>query len=58
MQMTRTPEGDKRMAPGINTLQTGLSLSDHTVDKANKAKITLQTYYSNLIEQHLDRQNR
>lgn len=46
------------MGTGMGAFNPGLALSDHTVDKANKAKITLQTYYSNLIEQHLDRQNR
>ncbi|XP_055343238.1 serine/threonine-protein kinase tricornered-like [Paramacrobiotus metropolitanus] len=47
--MTSSPEGDRKM---------GTPVSEHTYDKAHKAKMTLQTYYSNLIEQHVDRQNR
>ncbi|OQV18061.1 Serine/threonine-protein kinase tricorner [Hypsibius exemplaris] len=35
-----------------------LALSDHTMDKATTAKMTLESYYSNLIDQHMDRQNR
>jgi len=33
-------------------------LSGHTVDKATKAKVTLENYYSNLISQHRERKNR
>lgn len=32
--------------------------SDHTLDKATKAKVTLENYYSNLINQHGERQQR
>ena len=35
-----------------------MSVSVHTEDKATKAKMVLENYYSNLIEQHWDRQNR
>lgn len=33
-------------------------LSGHTLDKATKAKVHLENYYSNLISQHLERRNR
>ena len=33
-------------------------LSGHTIDKATKAKVTLENYYSNLISQHRERKNR
>ena len=32
--------------------------SGHTLDKATKAKLTLENYYSNLISQHRERQER
>lgn len=32
--------------------------SDHTLDKATKAKVTLENYYSNLITQHGERKQR
>ena len=33
-------------------------LSGHTLDKATKAKVHLENYYSNLISQHLERRSR
>ncbi len=35
-----------------------LSFSCHTLDKATKAKVTLENYYSNLICQHQERRTR
>jgi len=32
--------------------------SSHTWDKATKAKVTLENYYSNLISQHSERKQR
>uniref|UniRef100_A0A0A9X946 Serine/threonine-protein kinase tricornered n=1 Tax=Lygus hesperus TaxID=30085 RepID=A0A0A9X946_LYGHE len=32
--------------------------SGHTLDKATKAKVTLENYYSNLIHQHMERKQR
>lgn len=32
--------------------------STHTLDKATKAKVHLENYYSNLITQHIERKNR
>lgn len=33
-------------------------ISNHTKDKVTKAKVTLENYYSNLISQHEERENR
>ncbi|XP_045103250.1 serine/threonine-protein kinase tricornered-like isoform X8 [Portunus trituberculatus] len=35
-----------------------IRFSGHTLDKATKAKVTLENYYSNLIAQHLERKQR
>jgi len=35
-----------------------IRFSSHTLDKATKAKLTLENYYSNLITQHRERQER
>ena len=38
-----------------------MPLSDfscHTLDKATKAKLTLENYYSNLVSQHKERRQR
>lgn len=35
-----------------------IRLSGHTLDKATKAKVTLENYYSNLIAQNVERQQR
>merc|ERR1719308_738882 len=35
-----------------------VNFSNHTLDKATKAKLTLENYYSNLITQHRERQER
>ncbi|XP_060868048.1 serine/threonine-protein kinase tricornered isoform X3 [Metopolophium dirhodum] len=38
--------------------ESGIRLSGHTLDKATKAKVTLENYYSNLIAQHIERKQR
>lgn len=38
--------------------QCNIRFSGHTLDKATKAKVTLENYYSNLVVQHLERQQR
>ncbi len=35
-----------------------IRFSGHTLDKATKAKVHLENYFSNLITQHLERRNR
>ena len=40
------------------TIGEQLQISSHTVDKVAKAKLTLETYYSNLVAQHAERENR
>ena len=39
-------------------IQENINFSGHTLDKATKAKLTLENYYSNLIAQHRERQER
>ncbi|KAF2346645.1 Protein kinase domain, partial [Trinorchestia longiramus] len=38
--------------------ESQVRFSGHTLDKATKAKVTLENYYSNLIAQHLERKQR
>ena len=38
--------------------ESPLRFSCHTLDKATKAKVTLENYYSNLISQHRERRER
>jgi len=40
------------------TVGEPMQISSHTVDKVAKAKLTLETYYSNLVAQHAERENR
>lgn len=35
-----------------------VEISSHTVDKVTKTKLTLETYYTNLISQHEERETR
>jgi len=35
-----------------------IRFSDHTLDKATKAKVTLENYYSNLVTQYGERKQR
>lgn len=47
-------EGVLDMTATENTIR----FSVHTLDKATKAKVTLENYYSNLIAQHVERKQR
>lgn len=38
--------------------ESSIRFSDHTIDKATKAKVTLENYYSNLKTQHCERVQR
>ncbi|XP_014211630.1 serine/threonine-protein kinase tricorner isoform X2 [Copidosoma floridanum] len=38
--------------------ENSMRFSGHTLDKATKAKVTLENYYSNLIAQHIERKQR
>lgn len=40
------------------TLDNSVRFSNHTMDKATKAKVTLENYYSNLLAQHGERKQR
>lgn len=42
----------------MNPPMDKIALSQHAVDKATKAKVTLENYYSNLIAQHGERKQR
>ncbi|TMW47295.1 hypothetical protein DOY81_007631 [Sarcophaga bullata] len=37
---------------------SSIRFSDHTLDKATKAKVTLENYYSNLVTQYGERKQR
>ena len=39
-------------------IQENINFSGHTLDKATKAKLTLENYYSNLVSQHKERRQR
>ena len=39
-------------------IQENINFSGHTLDKATKAKLTLENYYNNLISQHRERRDR
>ncbi|KAK4337017.1 hypothetical protein RND71_044197 [Anisodus tanguticus] len=56
-------EGSSLKQNEANNIQQAHSLaqsqlSGHTIDKATKAKVHLENYYSNLISQHLERRHR
>lgn len=40
------------------TAESSIRFSDHTMDKATKAKVTLENYYTNLLTQHSERKQR
>ena len=40
------------------TTESQIRFSGHTLDKAVKAKVTLENYYSNLLHQNLERKQR
>ena len=44
--------------PGLLSGEMPPNFSGHTLDKATKAKVTLENYYSNLISQHRERKHR
>ncbi|XP_063227237.1 uncharacterized protein LOC134533641 isoform X9 [Bacillus rossius redtenbacheri] len=47
--------------PGVlemTATENTIRFSGHTLDKATKAKVTLENYYSNLIAQHIERKQR
>ncbi|XP_037508351.1 serine/threonine-protein kinase tricornered isoform X5 [Rhipicephalus sanguineus] len=49
---------DRGMAAATADGGAGIRLSGHTLDKATKAKVHLENYYSNLVTQHLERKGR
>lgn len=53
-ELTGTAQPARKMTATDNTIR----FSDHTLDKATKAKVTLENYYSNLITQHGERKQR
>ncbi|VDP89840.1 unnamed protein product [Echinostoma caproni] len=44
--------------PQTGNSATSLHVSSHTLDKVKVAKITLEHYYHNLVQQYRERQNR
>lgn len=42
----------------MTATQDTIRFSGHTLDKATKAKVTLENYYSNLLAQHIERKQR
>jgi len=48
----------KSVKSKMATISEPMQISPHTVDKVAKAKLTLETYYSNLVTQHAERENR
>ncbi|XP_037069924.1 serine/threonine-protein kinase tricornered-like, partial [Pollicipes pollicipes] len=44
--------------PRMATTENQIRFSGHTLDKAVKAKVTLENYYSNLLHQNLERKQR
>jgi len=40
------------------TVGEQMQISNHTIDKVTRAKVTLENFYSNLIAQHEERENR
>ena len=41
-----------------NNVTNSTVVSDHTKEKATRAKVTLENYYANLIAQHQERESR
>lgn len=46
------------MSSSAATDGSSIRFSDHTLDKATKAKVTLENYYSNLVTQYGERKQR
>lgn len=42
----------------MTATENTIRFSVHTLDKATKAKVTLENYYSNLVAQHVERKQR
>lgn len=42
----------------MTATENTIRFSVHTLDKATKAKVTLENYYTNLITQHVERKQR
>lgn len=40
------------------TVGESIQISNHTIDKVTKAKVTLENYYSNLVSQNDERESR
>ncbi|TRY73258.1 hypothetical protein TCAL_07890 [Tigriopus californicus] len=55
--MTSASENDLNCTPSSPSISP-YRFSGHTLDKATKAKVTLENYYSNLISQHKERKHR
>ena len=54
----QTAEEKEKMLGAAQDQLAPIRLSGHTLDKATKAKVTLENYYSNLIAQNVERQQR
>merc|ERR1712170_226194 len=55
---TSTPPAGTPTTTTAMALQEVINFSCHTLDKATKAKLTLENYYSNLINQNRERKER
>lgn len=64
MALAETVEGGSGARNGVgigipnSDSNTEVRFSGHTLDKATKAKLTLENYYANLVSQHKDRKQR
>ncbi|XP_039285912.1 serine/threonine-protein kinase tricornered isoform X2 [Nilaparvata lugens] len=52
------PLSDQGILEMTTAAESSIQFSGHTLDKATKAKVTLENYYSNLIAQHVERKQR
>ncbi|XP_043276760.1 serine/threonine-protein kinase tricornered isoform X1 [Venturia canescens] len=52
------PPTEKSGVLEMAATESTIRFSGHTLDKATKAKVTLENYYSNLIAQHIERKQR
>ena len=53
-----TRNGPQGLGGATRTTTTTTAVSDHTKEKATRAKVTLENYYANLIAQHQERESR
>lgn len=58
MALAATPTSSTETMSTAATLQEVVNFSGHTLDKATKAKLTLENYYSNLISLNRERKDR